>query len=133
MQVTETDERRNCSNATCLCFVNMVLRTIIRWSLSVKQREEKKIRIELDKMRCHRETFYNVYIVHIVYFHSITHFLNQQLHNFYLLHNAIFTVKSDQHVSDPYSGTIIRDPYCESHKITNQQIMVNIKSSKGKM
>jgi hypothetical protein len=65
--------------------------------------------------------------VHTVHCHSFTQFLNQQIHNFYLLHNTIFfTVKSVQHVSDPYSGTIIRDPFRESDEITNQQILENV-------
>jgi hypothetical protein len=55
------------------------------------------------------------------------------MHTSYLLYNTIFTVKSVQHASVPYFGTIIRDPYSELHKITNQEIMVHIESSRGKM
>jgi hypothetical protein len=54
-------------------------------------------------------------------------------HILFITQYSFFIVKSVQHVSDPYSGTIIRDPYRESHKITNQQIMVHIKISKVKM
>jgi hypothetical protein len=60
--------------------------------------------------------------------------LNQQnAHFLFIIQHNFFTLKLVQHVSDPYSGTIIRDPYRELHKITNQQIMVHIKSSKGEM
>jgi hypothetical protein len=70
------------------------------------------------------------------------HFFRKEYHTFLKPTNAhflfivqynSFTVKSVQHVSYQYSGTIIRDPYRESHKITTQQIMVHIKSSKDKM
>jgi hypothetical protein len=50
-----------------------------------------------------------------------------------IYYTIFFPVKSVQHVSVPYFGTIIRDPCCELHKITNQQIMVHIKTSRGKM
>jgi hypothetical protein len=54
------------------------------------------------------------------------------MHISYLLYNTIFYSKI-QHVSVPYFGTIIRDPYCELQKITNQQIMVHIETSRGKI
>jgi hypothetical protein len=53
---------------------------------------------------------YFLYIVHTVHFHLITHFLNQQNAHFLFIiqYNFFFTVKSVQHVSVPYYGTIIR-------------------------
>jgi hypothetical protein len=43
---------------------------------------------------------------------KITNFLNQQnAHFLFIIQYNFFTVKSDQHVSVPYFGTIIRDPY----------------------
>ena len=42
----------------------------------------------------------------------ITYFLNQQnTHFLFIIQYNFFTVKAVQHVSVPYFGTIIRDPY----------------------
>jgi hypothetical protein len=41
----------------------------------------------------------------------------------------LFTIKSVQHVSVPYYGTIISDTYRELRKITKQQVMVKVKFS----
>jgi hypothetical protein len=57
----------------------------------------------------------------------ITHFLNQQnAHFLFIIQYNFFTVKSVQHVSVPYFGTIIRDPCSKiipNRKSTNNGIV----------
>jgi hypothetical protein len=67
----------------------------------------------------------------LLFFHT---FLKPTKCTLLIYYTVIFlTVKSVQHVSVPYFGTIIRDPYRELHKITDQEVMVHIKNSRGKM